>query len=263
MRLPRRRWLLFGLAGVGLVILACWSVYVVPPLLRGEHFFRGRPTRYWSRLVSEFRQNGTVEHETIDELLEAVGLGEYVVTNPRVLEGEDALPVLRDLLHDDSDIVRDFALFGFTTVSKAKAVPLLATALTDRSTFVRADAVGVLGNLLQGDPEQEAWVPVCSTFTDESRMVRECGVSIVLAAHPHPASLLTEALRDPNPVVRRMLTMTVADVPDSPEERASFLREALKDSDQRVRMSAAQALKYIETAGPFWPGVKWEAKLAQ
>jgi HEAT repeats len=262
MRLLRRRWLLFGLAGFGLAVLACWSVYLVPPLLRGEHFFRGRPTSYWSQLIQEWHEDNCGKNWKTpwpDVLFEQVGIGRNPFNTPAVLGSEDeALPVLYELLHDDSDVVRDNAVLAFTIRPREQARPVFLAALQDRCDDVRATAALELGFLAEGSPDPEAWAAILGALTDDSDIVRFNVLGSILLRHPQPVNLLTGALRDPNPVVRRRATVSVAEFVtkvvaergNPPRELQSFFRQVTIDPDEHLRKTATAALKAIEAGGP-------------
>src|SRR5438034_1140724 len=129
----RKRWLLW--LGIGVVVVAGAVLLdptcVVRGFLRGEKFYRGRPTTYWGGALKNQDPAGHVE--TVKTLKEG---------------GAAAVPVLVELLRQDqkgdwaSSGVRWMAadLLGQIGVDASASVPVLVEALKDDDAQVRAVA---------------------------------------------------------------------------------------------------------------------------
>jgi hypothetical protein len=116
--------------------------------LRGESFYRGRPTSYWSREVSRCPKTSDyrcslaglwhaprVPATRVDGVKAVFGLP-HTVTSPRFpLRDDDpsAVPVLIDLLKDPDPGVRMYAAesLGGLGTAAAAAVPALTESLRD------------------------------------------------------------------------------------------------------------------------------------
>jgi hypothetical protein len=164
-----RRWRV-GLV-VGLLALLGGAVFVLPPVYwrlagwaRGEAFYEGRPTSYWSREVRErygFMARPDVqwplarqwvarsEPPALDQWLGELGLCAPPLVGygtPYIQSDPAAINVLLELLADADPNVRQFACRGIGGVGvEAPAVrPALLEALNDTDSEVRDEAAYAL-----------------------------------------------------------------------------------------------------------------------
>jgi hypothetical protein len=156
----------------GIVIVAAFLVFehqtrVLRGTLRGEPFYRGRPSSYWARVLGRYQAIRTASvpvvhvlpdgalHETLEtstvylpcrstwEIWIANQLplaGKYLMQQPLILNGEsDALAVLQVLLEDENAMVRLMAARGLgALLDQARpAVPALSQRLEDPDAEVR------------------------------------------------------------------------------------------------------------------------------
>jgi hypothetical protein len=136
-----------GLGCAILLLLTPTARIVVIGLLRGEKFYRARPTSYWRCQILErpfpysegnivsFDFDRPVPASRLDEVKKSLGL-KYKVTPYRYPLRENdpsALPVLIDLLHDDEPTVRMYAVesLGDLGPRAAVAIPDLKGLLND------------------------------------------------------------------------------------------------------------------------------------
>jgi hypothetical protein len=120
-----RRWSLL------LVILAAFAVWLEPTRvvwgwLRGEAFYQGKPTSWWSREIQQWTSYLWVEGFPPEKTTRKVRvsareptsfeelLGRFVklpeATWPTLLDGDpNGRPILQELLHDPSRFVRELA----------------------------------------------------------------------------------------------------------------------------------------------------------
>jgi hypothetical protein len=135
--MKRRRRLWLGAAAL-LLVAALVAVFeptgMVRGLLRGEDFFRGRPTSYWREALRADGQAGTLSHVTVESFR-----GKW----------SSALPVLLACLKDPDRNVRWPAvnLLAHCSAPTPEILPPLRQALHDPDPEVRLQALLALGAL--------------------------------------------------------------------------------------------------------------------
>ena len=152
--------------------------------LRGESFYRGRPTSYWRRLILDYPGQATLDHRQIpedmqlgwdcapatpvDSLRRVCGLPYQLARLPYPFEENvpEAIPVLTELLRDGNPGVRLYAAGCLGDIGPAAkpAVPALLAALGDHEmgdSFHWQVSDSAAQALKQVDPEaaSEAGVP--------------------------------------------------------------------------------------------------------
>src|SRR5262249_26683082 len=124
----RKRWIIWVALGVMAVATAILfePTHVVRGWLRGEQFFAGRPTSYWSKVI---RNDG-------GRFGEAVGLGFAQQPDPA------AVPMLIELLEDEDDEVRFTACWALSAngIAARPAVPALLEMLGHSNLYYRRNA---------------------------------------------------------------------------------------------------------------------------
>jgi HEAT repeats len=168
-----RRRIVRGLAAVALMLLL-WGVFVLACLLRGEHFYLGRPTSYWRTTVRwwDWYYNpgsggSNLRLHDVDELLFRDGPGAGL--SPAIYRGSpDAVPVLLDLLRDNDPKVREEAVWILAKVGTASpaVVPALAGALSDEHHWVGEAAADSLHHLAQRSEEARSVLSRASQSDD-------------------------------------------------------------------------------------------------
>jgi len=134
------RWLLI------LLILAAFAVWLEPTRvvwgkLRGDEFYRGRPTSYWHNELDRWRP-GKLNMQGGGEQIELVRTPTWLQRRlpwllpdtpdawPAVLDGDPAAqPVLRALLDDDTPLVRELAQEGLSRIRTGEQGPRLTRPL--------------------------------------------------------------------------------------------------------------------------------------
>src|SRR6516225_4853345 len=89
-----------------LILLSPVMIWALYAFVKQEHFYRGRPSSYWSQEIQKWnRQKWSRDLPPwsapwLDKVIDAI-TGHATPNQPAVLSGdESALPVLGDLLHD-------------------------------------------------------------------------------------------------------------------------------------------------------------------
>jgi hypothetical protein len=134
--------LLLLLGGLLLVPQVRWPIY---GWLRGEAFYQGMPTSYWSIQID--RHYGLTK-DRIDDLRQLLGLRSGVVSDDRVLSVDvGAVPVLTELLSDPEPKVRWAAVWQLYMVAPENqaSIPVLLDLLRASETYIRNDAIYLLG----------------------------------------------------------------------------------------------------------------------
>jgi hypothetical protein len=130
-------WAVLALAGLTLAIFV-EPTGVVRGWLRGEHFYRGRPTSYWrKKVVKHVYPAPQTEVDPQDD--------PSAPPFPRPYEAA-AVPVLIDLLGDEDDEVRYWSCSTLFWIGPdaSEAVPTLATMLRSDNLYDRRNAVHAL-----------------------------------------------------------------------------------------------------------------------
>ncbi len=250
----------------------------LPGLIAGEHFFQGKPTRYWSAQLRS--EDPTVCESARQELDEA---------------GAASLPVLVELLQDKSGEEWDAAkvrwmaaeTLGHIGVEAQEATPAMLAALTDLDAHVRSVAAGslpainapadtavpALVDLIQRDPSVTALralseygpsaKPALNNLVqlvgDEQlnseirwNAVRTLGKMRDAATEAIPA--LVAQLQNPIPSIREHAAEALGDIGPAARQTAEALLPLLTDTVPKVRRDAARSLGQIQApadiAGP-------------
>jgi hypothetical protein len=257
---------------LGVLILAGVAAVFLDPThsllghLRGESFYRNRPTSYWR------------------ERLRDTAPGVQTNTVKVLVEGEDAaVPVLIELLGDKGDAETRLAAAGALEQIGPKArtaVTQLILALQDDNALVREVAIGALGKI-GADPERvvaalrpllkgkerlavlkalrsfradakDAIPELLETLKDPDLEVRcdsaEAIGDMGAAGAPGVDGLLG-LLRDKEDKARAHACEALGEIGPLARTALPALREALKDPDDEVRKEAVQAIKRIDPGG--------------
>jgi len=130
----KKRWISWCALGVAVIVVAVMiePTRIVRGWLRGEQFFAGRPSSYWSHEIRDQHPEGRFAN--------AVGL---------VLGNEPdpaAVPMLIELLEDENDEVRYVACNALAAngPSAQRAVPVLLKMLRHSNLFYRRNSAHAL-----------------------------------------------------------------------------------------------------------------------
>jgi HEAT repeat protein len=233
--------------------------YVLLGHLRGEQFYQGLPTGYWCAAVQAYRRAeqtppGAQQGNWFLRLL-GFQSNSLFPERPAILCSDlTGLPVLAELLSVQDPAVRLLALQVIMHLDPSpplsRIVPCLTLGLRDEDRQVRQTAAYALQNFAR-DPECKAAIPALKEALqaeegDDERVY----LAVVLAQLAGPEAqeaipVLRYGVRHGNETMRRMAIWALGRVGAAalPE-----LREALKDPDEDIRASAAEALR-IATGG--------------
>jgi hypothetical protein len=205
--------------------------------LRGENFFRNRPSSYWARALSDPAPGA--KPNTMDLLSKG---------------GAEAAPVLAELVRTGSSAeVRWSAaeVLGFIGPPAASAVPALADALRDSEPNVRYVAVKALIKFRA--TAHEAIPALVEALKDSEVRVRAnaaeaLGEMGATAREAVPA--IAELLKDPEEEVRAHAAEALGDIGPVARPALPALRAALNDPSEEVRKEATQSIQKIATPPP-------------
>ena len=122
----KRRWTCVAI-GIGLACAAAWfePTGVVRGWVRGEAFYLGRPTNYWSRELHQWQFNpwsgyarnpGPLDW-VLDQIAGWCGVTPSSGNRPDILRGDPAAqPVLCELLNDEDPAIREHAVRELTKI---------------------------------------------------------------------------------------------------------------------------------------------------
>jgi HEAT repeat protein len=244
----KRRWRLW----LGLVLLLFVAASFLLPAVRwrvigwvkGEAFYEGRPTSYWSKEIERSAEEIAPNQTTtiakspgmIDQLKDFVGIPRDNSDIPAVLQGDSAaMAVLSELLKDKNPLVRRqvvWAACGWVMSHRHQpdvlaVLPLLSEGLKDSEEQTRWWAVG---GLVKIPPEHaEAAIPVLVEMLRQKEH------------YPGQALAVVELLGHIGPPAK---------------EAIPALCELLKDEDEEFRRFAYQALTNIDPMAAAKAGVK-------
>jgi HEAT repeat protein len=231
-----------GLAGIVVVLAAGLAVFLDPTqvglgYLKGEKFYRNRPTSYWSKALQDPAPGASTN--TRKELVDG---------------GAAAVPVLIELLQQKDGKaaeVRRSAADALNEIGPEAraAAPVLIEALKDQDPMVRDVAITALGALGPkaasiGTPALAAMLPT------EHRLRAVKALRNYRAAAKDAIPELTKALGDPSAEVRWETAETLGDMGAAAGEAGPALSRLLKDPEEIVRAHAAEALWEIGPASP-------------
>jgi hypothetical protein len=196
--------------------------------------------------------------------------------------GEDRLTTLRGNLHSAEAEVRQQALRELGAMGEAAgpAVGEIAALIRDPAPAVRQAACRALGDI--GEPAADHVADMQPALDDESWPVRLAAAFAIqkldpASAAPHPVLMeamqkgeggtivaigqlgsdatwavptLVALLRDRRPGTRRLAAEALGNIGPAASEATSALESATRDSDDRVRTSAEQALERIRDSSP-------------
>jgi outer membrane protein assembly factor BamB len=162
--------------------------------------------------------------------------------------GPPAIPLLVDLLHDESDSIRRSAVDELVDLApQTESIqPALRRALRDEDSTVAGDAARALGALgRRASPSVDALV---GTLSHGDPYVRVYAAEALASIGPNAAratSALAEALDDPVPGVRWAACEALGSIGPAAQLAVPPLIEALSDEYLYVRIFAAGALGSI------------------
>jgi HEAT repeat protein len=160
---------------VGSVLLVPASRWTLIGWIRGESFYQGRPTSYWSQQIRAYQHR--VPPSSIDRLMATLGLSAPNHREPplEAMLGQEpdpaAVPVLTELLGDPDDQVRYHAAntLSHCGPKAGAAVPALVKMLRDPNIYDRRNAAKTLAHI--GPAAKEAVPDLIEALKDEDEWV--------------------------------------------------------------------------------------------
>jgi HEAT repeat protein len=225
----KRRWLWVSVLLALLVAgpFLPWAYLLAAGLARGEHFYHGLPSSYWSVVIQRRDRDLRLWHlpwstRWLNWLQNYVGQG----NEPAVVKDDPAAAlVLVDLLRDKDPRVQDRAAL-------------------------------LLGRYHQG----ERLVPPLVLLLGEADARRRCAGCYVLmelgSAAKAAVPALVQALKDKDPQVRWLAVVALGSIGPDAEPAAPVLVQFLGDRDEELRTAAAASLRSIQArAGVMVPAL--------
>ena len=272
----------------GLVLAIPISRDIVFGYVGREAFVGGRPTRYWigqlkSSDASERRQaalrlgerahydgrsaDDIQVHAIVHSLCEALAdpdiqvrksAATSLLISKQFANAASGLPIesLVRALRDEDDTVRKVAVefLADQGTGSQPAVSALTAALKDKLAGVREGAARALGEI--GPEAKDAIPALLVALRDEDREVREQSAKSLGIVGPHAngsvtkdiVASLAKALKDEEGDVRMHAARSLGRMGDEAKAAKAALNEALKDTAERVRKDASEALQKISSS---------------
>jgi hypothetical protein len=219
--LVKRRWAIR--LGIALVVLATAVLLLPLPrsiligLLRGEAFYKGRPTNYWK-----------------DEIKYAID-----ARKPWPSTVTDRLLMAGGLVHHHGAVLPN--------LGEPAALPVLAELLSDPDVEVRWHAAAVL---FDKGPWAEPALPRLKEMLqdDDPRVRRTCvfAVQSIETRTEVKIHLFAGILKDNDLHVRIVVAELLGRIGDESDEAIAALKEAINDEAAEVRMTATKSLKKLQ-----------------
>jgi HEAT repeat protein len=158
---------------------------------------------------------------------------------------QEARTQIEQLLKDPVPAVRESAAGGLAELGGPESVPALNRALSDGNFTVRASAIAALLQL--GQPYSTV-AATAQSLAQQNDMAMRASVAYALgkatkANAPGAISLLTSLTADPLPGPKIVALRSLGHIGD--RELVSLLKEALHDTNDAVRATAAGALLHL------------------
>jgi HEAT repeat protein len=214
--------------------------------VKGEAFYDGRPTSYWSQAISNWLEDPmdvTSTPNWLDEWKQYLGWSTESSAVATLSENPDARPVLRQLSKDPNAQVRRTALGMLIAEKGQEAIPILIEGLKDEYSGVRLDAAFAL---LEYDADAHLAIPaLVGGLKEESSDVRleavralgRIGGRIPGSVHP-----LAAVLHDPVPEVRIETAYALGLMARKDDRSLQLLIDVLREKNDELRPHAALAL---------------------
>lgn len=160
----------------------------------------------------------------------------------RDVSPEDAVPLIRKVLHDESLQIRSMAVFALGLKPTADCYPILVNLLeSDPDYGIRADAAGALGYL--EDPR--AFEPLSRAFYEDTDwLVRfSAAVSLGNLKDPRAHDVLIQALDSKEVVLHQAAISALGEIKDL--EAIDHILRFAQAEDWLVRQRLAEALSNL------------------
>jgi hypothetical protein len=206
----RKRWLLLPAILLLVLLVRLEPTGVIWGTLRGEAFYKGRPTSYWRKEMASYHESHRInlvfafaeKPSFFDRLRERLGLKSKAsqllpLPAPAILGSEPAaVPVLAELLDDPEQTIRAEAAnaLAATMPRSAAVIVVFQQALTSRHRDVR----WVAGYYLycRGPEHSQLAIPVYIEGLQDGEPVRRSTAALGLRALGPAARIAVPALLD-------------------------------------------------------------------
>jgi HEAT repeat protein len=228
----KRLWvILIGIAALASCLLLVPSVRtIVIGLCRGEQVYRGKPTSYWSRALTD---------------REAGGISATIAVLQR--GGTRAVPVLLEALESDDGQVRLNAALALGALGN-EAVPALVGALENGSPVVRVGAARALQRM--GPGAAEAIPALGRALRDSEPLVVRMAIGALGRAGKESVPILIDIFQSPqNPKDVRLAALeALGNLGADAAAAVPVLLKASEEEDDPIGERAGEAVKKIEAA---------------
>jgi HEAT repeat protein len=279
-----RRWLLAFLGGAALLFgLAMLHPYPRQSLFGPT--IRGKPWCVWEAKVRRYA-NGDWD-SWFFKMMESQGFEDGLRTWEKDLNDPDFLPLFLHLAEDADPKVRCMAIGRFSKLQETAALPVLRRRLTDEDARCRFSAataiwyiakdrdviptlVGILKERPEVAPENknaqglfrsnvvlllylisfdnpELYDDLAAFKDDPDFFVRSEVMRSMESFGQKGVIVLRDGLKDPVAMVREQAAHTLGNIGGNAKESLQELELCLDDPSPRVRLKAAEAIRFVDT----------------
>jgi HEAT repeat protein len=215
------------LAAFGIAWLTPTSRLVLGGVLQNEPTYRGKPTRYWTHVLTE---PGSFE-DTV----------EILKRNPR-----GAAPVLLAALGDPDPETRLKVGQALGALGSC-AVPALAKALGDPDSLVRIAAARALQRV--GPDAREALPALTEALRDDDRLVALMAITALERIGKEAVPILHDALRERKErAIREAVITALGQIGPAATDTVPTLLAMFKDDNDPLQDLAGEALRHVDPA---------------
>jgi HEAT repeat protein len=238
------------LAALGVVMLVPTFRLILIGLIKGERFYRGRPTSYWVTALKD--KNVSLRKEAAYALGRLPPEPDKVIPPLSGAEAEAAVPALIEALNDEDLYVRKYAISALQSMGlEAKAaIPAIVEKLRDPEESVRQSAAHKLGYMKGVDPKV-AVPPLTEALKDKDSLVRVNAANSLRRVGGEikiVIPVLLEVLQNKNypSSTRREAAWSLGWIGPPATKAIPSLLQLVNDEDETVRAAVMEALKKID-----------------
>ncbi|MBE9203225.1 HEAT repeat domain-containing protein [Synechocystis salina LEGE 06099] len=195
-------------------------------------------------MTEEILRNPAMTALTLEQIasqLDSPNSGDRLIAlaSLRPYSSEEAVPLIKKVLDDDTLQVRSMAVFALGIKQTEECYPILVKLLeTDEDYGIRADAAGALGYL----EDERAFHPLCRAFYEDTEWLVRFSAAVALGnlKDLRAQTVLLEALKSAEAVVQQAAIAALGEI--GAVEAVDAILAFASHEDWLIRQRLAEAL---------------------